>query len=158
MENFYNLLGIPENASQEDIKKAYRRLALIHHPDKNDGTKESEEKFKALKSAYDELCNNDKRIQYDMALAAIRREENLKYEQEKDTAKQRDAQGENVRNSERTYKATGNQAGQDSNLGFFFMAIAIIAVITLFIVAFASTGTDETFPNGFTNSDSNPVS
>lgn len=51
------ILGLKENASEDDIKKAFRKLAAEHHPDKNAGNKESEEKFKRINSAYQELTN-----------------------------------------------------------------------------------------------------
>jgi len=64
-EDFYSLLGVEKNASQEDIKKAYRKLALQYHPDKNQGSEESEERFKQISAAYEILSDPDKRQRYD---------------------------------------------------------------------------------------------
>jgi molecular chaperone DnaJ len=65
--DFYDILGVPKNASEEDIKKAYRKLAMKHHPDRNQGddAKKSEEKFKEAKEAYEMLSDPQKRAAYD---------------------------------------------------------------------------------------------
>lgn len=60
-DNFYSVLGVSENATQEEIKKAYRKLAVEHHPDKGG----SEEEFKRISQAYDTLNDDNKRRQYD---------------------------------------------------------------------------------------------
>ena len=65
MENLYEILGVDKSSSQEEIKKAYRKLAIQHHPDKNNGSKESEDKFKKIQEAYDILSNEEKRQNYD---------------------------------------------------------------------------------------------
>src|SRR4029078_13087806 len=65
MADFYHTLGVPRNASDADIKTAYRKLAMAHHPDRNNGSKEAEEKFKAIPEAYDVLRDPDKRSLYD---------------------------------------------------------------------------------------------
>ncbi|MFL5737545.1 MAG: molecular chaperone DnaJ [Actinomycetota bacterium] len=64
-KDYYATLGVPKNASQEEIKRAYRKLAQKHHPDANAGNKESEERFKEISSAYDVVGDEEKRKQYD---------------------------------------------------------------------------------------------
>jgi len=65
--DYYEVLGVAKNASEEDIKKAYRKLAMKHHPDRNQGddAKKSEEKFKEAKEAYEMLSDSQKRAAYD---------------------------------------------------------------------------------------------
>ncbi|MDR2721136.1 MAG: molecular chaperone DnaJ [Puniceicoccales bacterium] len=64
-EDYYSLLGVAKNASADEIKKAYRKMALKCHPDRNPGNKEAEEKFKKISEAYDVLHDADKRAAYD---------------------------------------------------------------------------------------------
>src|SRR5204863_8443740 len=61
MADFYNTLGVARGASDEEIKKAYRKLAMTFHPDRNNGSKDAEEKFKAITEAYDVLRDPNKR-------------------------------------------------------------------------------------------------
>jgi molecular chaperone DnaJ len=63
--DYYEILGIAKNASAEEIKKAYRKVAIQFHPDKNQGDKAAEEKFKEAAEAYEILSNQEKRAQYD---------------------------------------------------------------------------------------------
>jgi molecular chaperone DnaJ len=65
MSDFYQTLGVQRGASDEEIKKAYRKLAMTYHPDRNNGAKEAEEKFKAITEAYDVLRDANKRALYD---------------------------------------------------------------------------------------------
>jgi molecular chaperone DnaJ len=65
--DYYETLGVPKNASEEEIKKSYRKLAMKHHPDRNQGdtAKVAEEKFKEAKEAYEMLSDSQKRAAYD---------------------------------------------------------------------------------------------
>ena len=67
MKNYYEILGVAETADQAEIKKAYRKLASKYHPDKNNGSKESEEKFKEVAEAYEHIGSEDKKRTYDSA-------------------------------------------------------------------------------------------
>ena len=69
-KDFYALLGVPRTASADEIKKAYRKLALKYHPDRSPG-KESEDKFKDIGEAYAVLSDKEKRAEYDKLRDAI---------------------------------------------------------------------------------------
>ncbi|MEG1622771.1 MAG: molecular chaperone DnaJ [Alistipes sp.] len=63
--DYYEVLGVAKNANADEIKKAYRKAAIMYHPDKNPGDKAAEDKFKEAAEAYDVLSNPDKRARYD---------------------------------------------------------------------------------------------
>ena len=63
--DYYEVLGVAKNASKDEIKNAYRKLALKYHPDRNPDNKEAEEKFKEASEAYEVLSDEQKRSQYD---------------------------------------------------------------------------------------------
>jgi molecular chaperone DnaJ len=65
MSDFYSVLGVSKTASDDEIKKAYRKLAMQYHPDRNNGSREAEEKFKEITEAYDVLRDANKRAAYD---------------------------------------------------------------------------------------------
>lgn len=98
--DYYTVMGVSKTASEEEIKKAFRKLAVKFHPDKNPGNKESEEKFKELNQAYEVLSDPEKRKKYD------RYGENWNRMEEN----QFGGSGASGRNSGRTYKYEGNPA------------------------------------------------
>ncbi|WP_300177886.1 DnaJ C-terminal domain-containing protein [uncultured Aliivibrio sp.] len=63
--DYYDVLGVPKSSTEKEIKKAYKRLAMKYHPDKNQGDAQAADKFKEIKEAYEILTNADKRGQYD---------------------------------------------------------------------------------------------
>ena len=63
--DYYEILGVNKTASADEIKKAYRKVAMQYHPDRNPGDKTAEEKFKEAAEAYEILSDADKRAQYD---------------------------------------------------------------------------------------------
>src|SRR5713226_2367470 len=63
--DYYEILGVQRNASEEEIKRSYRKLARQFHPDRNPGDKQAETKFKEVQEAYDVLSDKNKRAQYD---------------------------------------------------------------------------------------------
>src|SRR6188508_3046642 len=65
-KDLYDALGVSRGASQDEIKKAYRKLVRQYHPDKNPGDAEAEERFKEVQGAYDVLSDPEKRQAYDM--------------------------------------------------------------------------------------------
>ena len=64
-QDYYETLGVSRSASDADIKKAYRRLAMKYHPDRNEGNADAEGKFKEVKEAYEILSDSQKRAAYD---------------------------------------------------------------------------------------------
>ena len=65
MSDYYQILGVDKSASNNDIKKAYRKLAMKYHPDQNQGDANAEEKFKEVSTAYEILGDQQKRAEYD---------------------------------------------------------------------------------------------
>ena len=61
MKDLYEILGVSKNATKDEIKKAYRKLALKNHPDRNPGNREAEEKFKSAAEAYSVLSDSQKK-------------------------------------------------------------------------------------------------
>ena len=64
-KNYYEILGVDSKATADELKKAYRKLSIKYHPDKNPDNKEAEEKFKEIAEAYSVLSDEEKRKKYD---------------------------------------------------------------------------------------------
>ena len=64
-KDYYEVLGLQKGASDDEIKRAFRKLAIKYHPDKNQGNKEAEEKFKEINEAYQVLSDPEKKANYD---------------------------------------------------------------------------------------------
>jgi len=64
-KDYYKILGVPRGASDDEIKKSYRKLAMKYHPDRNPGNKEAEDKFKEINEANEVLSDSKKRARYD---------------------------------------------------------------------------------------------
>ncbi len=78
MKDYYQILGVNKNATLDEIKKAYRQLALKYHPDRNPGNKEAEEKFKEITEAYQVLSDPERRARYDaMTISGATRVEDI---------------------------------------------------------------------------------
>lgn len=78
-KDYYKILGVSKSAGQDEIKKAYRKLAVKYHPDKNAGNKEAEEKFKEIGEAYEVLRDPEKRKKYDQLGANWKQYQNAGY-------------------------------------------------------------------------------
>lgn len=79
LQNYYEVLGVEQSASQDEIKKAFRALALKHHPDHHPNDPEAEKRFKAINEAYQTLSDNDKRAGYDNDLRTQVSEEEFNF-------------------------------------------------------------------------------
>ena len=78
-KDYYNILGVSKQASQDEIKKAYRKLAVKYHPDKNPDNKDAEARFKEISEAYDVLGDPEKRQKYDSLGANWKQYENMDF-------------------------------------------------------------------------------
>ena len=96
MKNFYQILGVSINATNDEIKIAYRKLATKFHPDKNDGDKYFEERFKEIQIAYEVLSNENSRSEYNKKL--------YDFYQEKFEQSSYKSNSENVNKSEENQK------------------------------------------------------
>lgn len=74
MQDFYEVLGVNRQASQAEIKAAFKRMAMKYHPDRNPGDKQAEETFKLINEAYHTLSDLDKKLRYDSRFHWIQQE------------------------------------------------------------------------------------
>ncbi len=105
MKNYYDTLGIKKDASKEEIKKVFRKLARKYHPDVNQGNKDSEEKFKEINEAYNVLNNESLRKKYDLQLDDVKKDS---YNSEKNDKTREKKQGSyqnfNINNIEKSFE------------------------------------------------------
>ncbi len=112
-KDYYKILGVDKNATQEEIRKAYRKLALKYHPDRNPGDKAAEEKFKEITEANEVLSDPEKRKKYDQLGA------NWKYYQNVNTGNGADWFNSFGNQQGRTYRFSGNFEDLFGGLGGF---------------------------------------
>lgn len=118
-KNYYQILDVDDLASIEDIKKAYRELAKIYHPDKNQGDHKAEEKFKEINSAYEVLSDAQKRAGYDLKLA----DERVKKEQER-------IERENAFKNGQRHSAKTDWLAPVLSIGLILLVIGLIFAIS----------------------------
>jgi curved DNA-binding protein len=119
-KDYYKILGVPKSATTEEIKKAFRKLAVKYHPDKNAGNKESEEKFKEISEANEVLSDPEKRKKYDTL------GENWKQYQQQGSQQQEGfdwARYQNTGGQQRSYSYSSEDFGQGENFSDFFESI-----------------------------------
>jgi len=121
--DYYNILGVEKNASEKEIKKAYRKLATQYHPDKTKGDKASEDKFKEISEAYQVVGNAEKRKQYD-ALGSDWEQFQQSGASYDDFVNQRNQYRQHNRQRSRSYEYAGggNEFGGESGFSDFFEA------------------------------------
>ncbi len=113
-KDYYKIMGVAKTATQEEIKKAYRKLAVKYHPDKNPGDKKTEEKFKEINEAHDVLEDPEKRKKYDEL------GENWKYYQEQGA---RPGSGQRAGRGRQQQGFGGDFGGDESQFSDFFESI-----------------------------------
>lgn len=112
MINYYKILKIENKATEDEIKKAFRKLAKIYHPDKNNGSAASEQNFKIILNAYETLSNKEKKIEYD-----------IKYKEELHSNQTQNKQATN----RQEYKTQNTEKPFfNYNLMFFIVVVIII--------------------------------
>lgn len=112
--DYYKILGVDKNATQDDIKKAYRKQARKHHPDLNPGDKEAEKKFKELNEANEVLSNPENRVKYD------KYGENWKHGEEYEKAQQQQRQYQQQQQSYNGGGFSGADFGEGEDFSDFF--------------------------------------
>lgn len=105
MKDYYKILQVEKNASPDEIKKSFRKLAKKFHPDSNSGNKEAEEKFKEVNEAYSILGDESKKARYDLDISN-QSESNLNRFNKKNTSKERNKS--NNKMSESDFMKTDN--------------------------------------------------
>ena len=127
MTDYYKILNVTFGASETEIKKRFRKLATIHHPDKNGGSIKSEETFKALLNAYETLSNKDSRAIYDL-------EYKRHFWQPKSETKNQNSTSTNTKHEQPKQSSQRNREYQKTEkanpkVNYSFWVIALILVL-----------------------------
>lgn len=130
-QNFYTLLGITPAATQQEVKQAYKKLALKYHPDKNPGDKFAEEKFKLVNTAYQTLSNPGKRARYDLKLQYLRERQRVVQQQAYYNERYRYTR-EPAPVSERHYRPIRTEQRQKFSRKDLYITLAFVGGILLF--------------------------
>ncbi len=147
MKNYYQVLGVQPNATNEDIKSAYRKLAVKFHPDKNNGDKYFEERFKEIQVAYDTLIDDNLRKHYNQQLFYFyqkvydNKQQNTYSTPKKEEKPKQEYSSDNAKN-------TTNSTKQGSSLNFWYIVSAVcIALIVFVVIALKNYSQDKTLHN-----------
>ena len=135
--DYYDILGVNKSASKDEIKKAYRKLALKYHPDKNPNNAEAEERFKQISAAYNVLGDENKKREYDMRLTGVftfvpeeTPEEKLRKRREKVAQMRRQMKEREEREIKKVYET----AKQKMPYKWRYTITAITSFFALFII------------------------
>lgn len=137
MKDYYKILGVDIAAKGTEIKKRFRKLAIIHHPDKNAGSKKSEEVFKEILNAYETLLNKEKRATYDFLYRQKfeqTKTESSHQNNEQQQTKKKDEQQQYKRKQQTTTQQTYNRPTTENNIRNygFWLVVIILALIYFF--------------------------
>jgi curved DNA-binding protein CbpA len=127
MENYYKLLNVPEAAEEQEIKKAYKKLAVKFHPDKNPNNAVAEERFKQINEAYQTLSNKELRATYDYLLL------NLRYQTLSQQHTQTHTQPSNYREPGYT-PSTPSYRDEDQKKGVTW-ALGILGIVAVLVIS-----------------------
>lgn len=127
MIDYYKILNLTSEASESEIKKQFRKLATIYHPDKNGGSKKSEETFKIIQNAYATLSNREKRAFYD-----LRYKQHFQQSNNETSNQHRSTSSTNYKQPKQsTYNSKKPQKGKESkpNMNYAFWVIMILVAL-----------------------------
>jgi curved DNA-binding protein CbpA len=139
LTDYYKILNLTFEASETEIKKRFRKLATIHHPDKNGGSKNAEETFKIILNAYETLSNKDKRAIYDLKYYQQFRQPNPETKNQNNT-KQENQKQPPQRNEKHQRKEQTNTKGQYR----FWFIILLLGLFYLYSTNKTTTTTTTT--------------
>ena len=145
MRDYYYILGISEKANEQEIKSAYRKLSNKFHPDKNNGEKFFEERFKEILEAYEILSKNDKRKDYDLRLSYFKasrpnsddlkkKEEDLRRKFEEEYRKKQEELRKTYEDLETKTKNESEKGKESLGIPLFFIIVIFIGLLIYFLL------------------------